>query len=299
MTGEKYGAFAMRRFWITAAVALAAAGCSGTRLTGGDPDSGGESCTTANGCLRGSGGIVGLDGGSAGGSGGTGGQSCDQLVAAHTVALTKALACTPAAPNQCHALAQVVPLACPTDACENYQYVNDNTQVNALLLDWIGACPPNGFGYCPNGVLACGPHAQPSICVPTSPGASTGTCMPSPHDGGLGLAPDGGESCDQLAADYSGAVRAALACTPGAPNQCQARISPNLTPCDNDCATMEAANDATGATAAWQRWATRCVGLGVCTLANCNPPSGQVGVCVPIDGGIPTGGICVNSTPTD
>jgi hypothetical protein len=227
-----------------------------------------------------------LVGGTTGRDAGTdlGGASCDQLVARHAVALTQALACTPGAADQCQALAEVVPLACPSYACENYEYVNDRTQANALLASWYQSCVPSD--PCPNGVLDCIGTAPRATCVPITPGASTGTCMPSP--------PDGDATCYQLANDYAAAVRASLACTPGAPNQCQAQVTPSLFPC-GDCQTMEAANDATAVNAIWQRWSAQCAVPADCAPVGCHPTPGQTGVCVRVDGG-PLGGICVNST---
>jgi len=255
--------------WRLLGMTALVAGCSGTPLVGG---------------------TTGRDAGAD-----LAGASCDQLVAWHAVALTEALACTPGAPNQCQALAEVVPLACPSNACENYEYVNDTTQANAFLHSWYQSCVPRD--PCPNGVLACVGTAPPATCVPTGPGASTGVCTPAPRDGGAALAPDGGESCYQLSNDYTAVVRAALACRPGAPNQCQTQVTPNLSAC-GDCQTMEAANDATAVNAVWQRWFEQCVGTAACAQVGCPPIPGQTGVCVPVDGG-PLGGVCVNSTPSD
>jgi hypothetical protein len=267
---------------MVALVAALAAGCSAAPLVGGNAGFDGGSAS--------------FDAGNAGFDSGSdlGGASCDQLVAWHAVALTEALVCTPGAPNQCQALAEVVPLACPTNACENYEYVNDVTRAKAFLGSWYQSCVPSD--PCSE-VLACIGTAPRATCVPTSPGASTGTCTPSPSDGVSTVAPDGGESCYQLSNDYTAAVRAALACTPGASNQCQAQVTPNLFPC-GDCQTMEAANDATAVNAIWQRWAAQCADTADCLQVGCHPPPGQTGVCVPVDGG-PLGGICVNSTPTD
>jgi hypothetical protein len=233
-----------------------------------------------------------LVGGTTGRDAGTdlAGASCDQLVALHTVALTHALACTPGAADQCQDLAEVVPLVCPSNACENYEYVNDRTEANALLGSWLQSCAPAPSDRCSNGiVLACLATAPRATCVPIGPGASTGICQPSP--------PDGDANCYQLSNDYTAAVRASLACMPGAPNQCQAQVTPNLFAC-GDCETMEAANDATAVNAVWQKWSAQCAVPADCAPVVCHPPPGQMGVCVRVDGG-PLGGICVNSTPTD
>jgi hypothetical protein len=269
------------------AAAFAAAGCGASPLTGRTAGSAGAPGSGGGDQDRGQQVVGGATDAAA---------DCDQLAAAHSLALSKALACTPGAPNQCQTLAEIVPLACPSYACaENYEYVNDGAEANALLKRWSQACVPSD--PCPNGTLACLATAPRATCVPTTPGASTGTCMPSPSDGGAGVAPDGGESCDQLAADYRAAFRAALACVPGAPEQCLARVSPYLGACNDDCVTMTAANDATAVTAALRRWAAQCAPAAACPSVACTPPPGQTGGCVPVDGG-GTSGICVNSTPS-
>ena len=84
---------------MTAAVAVAAASCGGTRLVGGSgggPGTGGAPCTAATGCLNGSGGSPGGDGGR--GTGGVNVALCDQLQSEYAAALPGALACTPGAP---------------------------------------------------------------------------------------------------------------------------------------------------------------------------------------------------------
>jgi hypothetical protein len=79
------------------------------------------------------------------------------------------------------------------------------------LRRWRDACPPGA-----SSVASCSddpgeqPIAPPSTCIPTSPGATTGTCTPCGSDAAAGIAPDGGESCDRLAADHVATVSAAL-----------------------------------------------------------------------------------------
>jgi len=254
------------RFWFIAAVTVAA-GCGGSLGTGGSRAAGGGSGT--------------------GGAGGIDVARCNQAVAEYATALSAELACTPGAPNQCQVLVGLQPTLCGGQtACGDQEYANDSTLVETARGEWLGACGNNEFLGCP--LFECQPAAPPSTCVPTSPGASTGTCVPNPSD----VAPDGGESCDQLAADYALALTAALACTPGAPNQCQATLSPGLTACNGDCDRYLAANDATAATAIWQKWAAQCLGPRACPNTDCyRPPLNAQ--CVPVDGG--ASGLC--STP--
>jgi len=109
--------------------------------------------------------------------------------------------------------------------------------------------------------------------------------------------PDGGESCDQLAADYAATVNAAIDCTVGAPNQCQALVDPMINGCNSGCAATQVVNDATAVNAAWTRWANQCaLDLG-CTLTICQPPP-AAGTCVPSEGASSVnGGVCVTATP--
>jgi hypothetical protein len=282
-----------------AAVAFAAAGCSGAPLGGGSGGSTGAGgkvppCTTYTGCGTGAGGIT----GSGGGAGGGDGALCAQSNAAYSSALTAALACTPGAPNQCQAIVATYPTVCPGSDCSNLQYVNDGTTVEAVRGEWLAACEPGVYIECI--AIACDPPAPPISCVPTSPGATTGTCVPYGSDAGAAVVPDGGESCDQLVADYAAAVTAALACTPGAPNQCQAVVSPRPDACNTGCGAGEYVNDATGVNTARQRWIAQCVGTVGCPLILCPPvlpPSGLS--CVPnVDAGALTStGTCAVTAP--
>ncbi len=271
-----------------AVVALAAAGCSGAPLgggTGGSKGAGGDAppCTTYTGCGTGAGAING-SGGAAGGNGAL----CDQLDAAYASAVTAALACTPGAPNQCQAPVGTYPTACPGADCSGLEYVNDGTTVEAVREEWLAACEPGVHYGCP--AIACGSPVPPTACVPTSPGATTGLCVPYGSDAGAALVPDGGESCDQLVSDYQATVTAALACTPGAPNQCQSYVATTAanTPDPSNCAPMTVVNDPTSVNAALQRWTAQCFTGGPILLIKCDPPT-QKASCVPnVDAGVLT-----------
>jgi hypothetical protein len=267
-----------------AAIVLAAGGCGGTRLVSG---------TGGNPTLAGSPGIGGNPG--TGGTPGTGGSNvalCDQLGAAYSAVLAGvAAACTPGAPNQCQVLVANTPTTCPSQACGNQQYVNDSTQLELLRGEWVGACSPDPMSSCTG--LGCRTPQPPAACVPTSPGASTGICAPYGSDGGTSLAPDGGESCDQLAADYMAIVNAGQGCTPGAPNQCgQSAVLP-VNHCDGTCVTYAFMNDRSGTEAALTRWEAQC---RTCSPAACIGPSFPMptGTCAAVDGG---GGVCVAGPP--
>jgi hypothetical protein len=278
---------------VLALLAVSALACAGTPLGGGTGGRGGggsggsggdvPTCIDPSACHAGQGGTGGVDT-----------AVCGQLESAYAIAVTAASACTPGAPNQCQVLVATVPTECPDSACGQQTYVNDNSQIEPLRGQWLQTCDPGGIHSCPN-TGPCDPQRPPSVCVSDGPGTTTGTCVPDGSPGGI--APDGGESCDQLVADYSAAVNAALACTPGAPNQCQALLDSLPTSCNNGCGATVAANDATAVNAAWNRWATQCsLALG-CTLNICTPPPGTVGACVSVDGGTASGGICVTATP--
>jgi hypothetical protein len=255
----------MRSAWLTASAALVAFGCGGTPLvggTGGSPGTGG--------------GYPAFDGG---GAGGINGALCAQAVNAYAGALSAALACTPGAADQCQVLVGTTPTECgPGSACGSQAYANDGTQIEAARGAWLSACTSGAYLGCP--LVECYPPAPPSTCVPTSPGAATGLCVPNAS----GVAPPGGESCDQLALDYAAAVTAALACTPGAPNQCQATISPLLTACNDPCVRYLGAGDVTTVTTIWAKWAAQCIGQSACPNSGCYAPPPDVS-CVPVDGG--------------
>ncbi|HXJ21900.1 MAG TPA: hypothetical protein VMT03_16870 [Polyangia bacterium] len=254
------------RFWFIAAVTVAA-GCGGSLGTGGSRAAGGGSGT--------------------GGAGGIDVARCNQAVAEYATALSAELACTPGAPNQCQVLVGLQPTLCGGQtACGGQEYANDNTLVETARGEWLGACGNNEWLGCP--VYACDPPAPPSTCVPTAPGASTGSCVPNPSN----VVPDGGESCDQLAADYTAAVSAALACTPGAPNQCQSTLSPAVSACNDDCNRYLGANDTTSVTAIWQTWAAQCLGPSGCPGSTCTGGS-VYAVCMPVDGGAT--GVCTTA----
>ncbi len=218
------------------------------------------------------------------GQNGPNGPLCDQLQAQYTAAVSASLACTPGAPNQCQALVGIAASACPSTACDGRELVNDDTQVEAARQSWLGACGPSGFLGCP--VSQCAPPA-PRTCVPTSPGAPTGTCMtvavPDPPDAAY-------ESCDQLTADYEGALNAALFCTPGAPNQCQQYAVTQFN-CGL-CPYFVAVNDSTAPRAVADRWSKQC--CAAYSMIICNGPGfPPPGVCNPVDAGSPTGGLCI------
>src|SRR5262249_59886040 len=115
---------------------------------------------------------------------------------------------------------------------------------------------------------------------------------------GASSVPDGGESCDQLVADYEAALQAALECKPGAPNQCQVPLNSQPVACNMGCGATVSANDATAVNAAWTNWANRCALYLGCPLTLCDPPPGPVGTCVAVDvSKSASGGICVTATP--
>jgi hypothetical protein len=104
-----------------------------------------------------------------------------------------------------------------------------------------------------------------------------------------GAPPDGGESCDQLAASSAIAVNAAMSCTPGAADQCQARINTMPDACGL-CPPRQPANDATAVSALEKRWVAQCAPNLHCSVSGClpQPPPGR---CV----AVPGGGICVDA----
>jgi hypothetical protein len=276
----------VKKPWVATALALVTAGCGGTALVGGRGGSPG---------LGGNPGSGGGNGGLDGGTSGAAGASCDQLAAAYAATLNAARACTPGALGQCQAIAALSSTSCP-EYPTDWEYVNDTTQVKPALQSWrAAACPPdpNLESECPDDLdpmLA----APPSICLPTSPGATTGRCTAYGTDAAAGIAPDGGESCDQLAADYVAALNAGRACNPGSAHECSV-FAADVPRCDGTCPTWVAALDE-DPSEAWSRWASQC------QLACADPPSCGTGIirtgtCVPVDGGSPTGGICVVTTP--
>ncbi len=271
---------------ISALAALAAVGCGKSPLvggTGGNPGVGGEPCTPET-CLPASGGVSGTAGAGLTGSGGTpgaGGSSafCNQLAADYALATTAALACTPGAPNQCQTLVEIQPSACPD--C-GQMFVNDATKVKAVQDEWVADCGPVPTGSCPS--YSCAYPPAPVTCLPTSPGATTGTCVKYGSDAGAELAPDGGESCDQLAAAYQAAVTAAQACTPGVAGQCQTNVYP-LPKGPQGCPFPTAITDATQVNAIRQQWTNQCDPSTAILLIKCDDPGPAF--CAPnYDGGV-------------
>jgi hypothetical protein len=288
---------------IVGSLVLAGLACSGAPLGGrGTGGSGGDGapCTVFTGCGTGFGGDI-AAGGTAGSDAGNG-TLCNQLTDAYSAAVTAALACTPGAPNQCKAQVAIAPTACPGSVCGSQERVNDGTEVESLRQKWLSACEPGVRIECID--IGCAPPLPPSICVATNgSGATSGTCVPSGvSDGGsTDAAFDGGESCDQLAADYTAAVTAAQACTPGAPNQCRSTVSATVSACPpNGCGPEAYVNDAAGVNAVRARWLSQCGGGVACPKIVCLPLAVAV-ACVPVDGGTDTTtGVCVSGVqPTN
>jgi hypothetical protein len=284
-----------RALSVIAAAALAAIGCGAGKLGGGTGGATGAAGDGApcdlelyTGCGTGAGGDI--------ATGGTGGAAlCNQIEAAYTAAVTAALACTPGAVNQCQALVAVSPTSCPGLACGGQAYVNDDTSIESVRGMWLTTCSKEPWHSCP--AVACDPPAPTSACVPNGPGAATGTCVPAGRntDGGV---PPGGESCDQIAADYAAAVSAARACTPGAPGQCQAVVNSIPSTCaPPGCDGNGYVNDATAVNAVFTRWLQQCATLEACPLIICAP---LTVTCVPVasgDAGAATG-LCTPVSPT-
>jgi hypothetical protein len=268
-----------------AALVGASAGCSGAPLgggkgTGGTGDEGGGGCTPSGSCITATGGSI--------GTGGTGGALCDQIDSAYASALTAASTCTPGAPNQCQTLVATLPTECPNLACGQQAYVNDGSDLEALDGKWLQACTPEPPHSCP--YIACDPPLGPATCVPSGPGATTGTCVPSVSDAGATNAPDGGESCDQLAADYAAAVSVGRVCTPGAPGQCQVAVNTTPSSCfPSQCDVNGWVSDATAVDAAQARWLAQCGGQTGCVLILGDPISVSCVPAAPGDAGTATG----------
>jgi hypothetical protein len=283
MTDDR-GEIRGRALSVIAAAALAAIGCGAATLGGGTGGAGGDAptCDLYNylGCGTGAGGVNGTAG--AGGA-----ALCNQIEASYAAAVTAALACTPGAANQCQVLVATSPTSCPGLACGSQQYVNDNSSIESVRGTWLNTCSGEPRHSCP--AVPCDPPAPRSTCVPDGPGAATGTCVPQERNGDAGV-PPGGESCDQLAADYAAAVGAARACTPGAPGQCQVTVNAAPTTCPpNGCDLTGYVNDATTVDAVLTRWLQQCATQQVCPLIICAPPTVT---CVPVasgDAGTATG----------
>jgi len=310
---------------VSAAAVLALAGlaCSGAPLgggtggrgAGGSTGFGGDSsqCTYYDGCKSGLGGNV--------GTGGTivdGGNRviCEQLAEKYSATVSAAAACTPGAPNQCQALVGNVPANCPDALCGNQSYVNDGSSVESVRDNWLS----EGCGDPPRLCVsaACDPAPVPSVCVPvpsagtsTGKSSSVGVCVPmsstdggSPDAGGTDAAPpDGGETCDQLAADYAVAVTAAETCMPGTPNQCQIAVSlvPSACPLTG-CGPEVYVTDASGVKTVLARWVARCARPPIaCPQIACQPPVQPVSCLAQSAGDAGTIGVCslLNVDPTN
>jgi hypothetical protein len=209
-----------------------------------------------------------------------GGESCDQLLADYAAAVSAARVCTPGAPYQCQQSVKSSLFPC-NGLCPPVERVNWTADVQDRAASWAQQCGPTCFDdVCP-WVLA-----EPAVCVPVDGG--TGTCMPQAPDGG---APDAAVSCDQATADYAAAANAAIACTPGAPDQCQVWIG--MTPRDQACGICRghAANDATGVNEATKKWVAACGPVAGCNPLACNSPPA---ICVAVGSQSPTGGVCLN-----
>jgi hypothetical protein len=271
--------------WAQSLLALTAVACSGAPLggargTGGSGDEGGTGCTPSGSCVQGAGGII-PDAGN--------GSTCDQLAAKYAEVVRAAVGCIPGATDQCQALVGNVPSNCPDSECGNQSYVNDGASVEAVRQSWLA----EGCGEPPNECITSGcTSPPPSVCVlvGTTGTSLTGTCKPASGT-------DAGESCDQLAADYQTALTAALACQPGAPNQCQAFAEPMLDPCNTDCGSNSiSVNDDSGTSATWMRWVGQCASNFGCPLIVCPPvPPPPPGTCVP-GGDAASAGTCVTGS---
>ena len=148
-----------------------------TGQTGGNDGQGGTGGDSATGGHGGSAGQTG-QGGTQGGQGGST-QSCTQIQAQYTSALSAAKACSPDAFGQCQ---QLVETSLSCRGCQSY--VNDTTELDAIAASWMAAGCDQMHAICP--AFAC-VAPQSSRCVVTSgnsggpgPGAKTsGTCTPS------------------------------------------------------------------------------------------------------------------------
>jgi hypothetical protein len=136
------------------------------------------------------------------------------------------------------------------------------------------------------------------------PGASGAGCTPSGSciSGAAGAVGTGGAgaTCDQLAAAYTAAVKAATACTPGAQNQCQALVATFPSACpDSACGKLLYVNDNTQVESARWSWLDACDpgDRSLCVSAGCDPPT-LTAICVP-DGRGTTTGTCMPAPASD
>ena len=145
----------------------------------------------------------------------------------------------------------------------------------------------------------CIESATPSVCYANDASNTTGTCIPTiSNDGDIVVDRDAGESCDQLSTDYAAALTAALACTPGAANQCQTLVSSVASACpQTGCGPVVYVNDASALPAAQSRWASQCAQTVACPQIACKIailPS----TCVANDAG-GSAGTCMQSVPIE
>ncbi len=116
---------------------------------------------------------------------------------------------------------------------------------------------------------------------------------------GTGAGGTGGTSaelCGQLDSAYASALTTASACTPGAPDQCQALVAVVPTTCPNlACGKQAYVNDGSTVEALRGKWIQACDSdsLHSCPAIACDPTLGPA-VCVP-SGSDPTTGTCVPS----
>src|SRR3954470_7370858 len=114
----------------------------------------------------------------------------------------------------------------------------------------------------------------------TYPGCGTGSGGVNGSGGGAG---GNGALCDRLTAAYSSALTEALACTPGAPNQCQAVVATHPTACPgSSCGGQEYVNDGAMVEAVRGKWLAACepeVHI-LCIALACDPPA-PPSTCVP------------------
>jgi hypothetical protein len=101
------------------------------------------------------------------------GETCEQQAVAYKAALAAARSCTPGAPNQCQVLVASIPAECPNLACDNQEFVNDNSDLELARGRWLEAC---GFA----------PHSCPGLTCPNAPrgrvcvaGACIAACPPT------------------------------------------------------------------------------------------------------------------------
>jgi hypothetical protein len=111
---------------------------------------------------------------------------------------------------------------------------------------------------------------------------------------------DAGESCDRLIAEYTAAVAAAKACTPGAANQCQVLVATGPEVCPNlACGSQEFVNEGTRVEAARGKWIAACVPMSMqhsCPNVPCGQPP-PASICA--SSGAAGAGTCRSLEPMD